>query len=124
MKVRSIDTLDNNRIVEGKGFTSFRFLLKKDKMGFGVHKTVIPKGGPYLWHYKNHLEACYCICGEGELINLDTNIRYKIRPDTIYILDKNDRHTFEAITDVELISVFNPPLNGFEVHKNDGSYEL
>lgn len=124
MKVKAIDYLPKERIVQGDGFTSFRFLLNSDMMGFGVHKTIIPKGGPHLWHYKNHLEACYCIFGEGLLKNLSDGITYHIKPDTIYILDKNDRHTFEAKTDVHLISIFNPPLKGKEVHKKDGSYEL
>jgi L-ectoine synthase len=45
-------------------------------------------------------------------------------PDTIYALDKNDRHQFEAVEDTILLSIFNPPVKGSEVHKKDGSYEV
>jgi L-ectoine synthase len=103
-------------------FKSLRILLERDNMGFSVHKTLIPKGGPYHWHYKNHLEACYCVEGNGVLTNLSNGDMFEIQKDTIYALDKNDNHTFEAKTDVILISIFNPPITGNEVHQEDGSY--
>lgn len=106
------------------GFRSLRMLLADAGMGFSIHKTIIPAGNPQLWHYKDHLEACYCIQGHGELINLDTNKAYRIEPDTMYVLDKHDRHTFQAHEEVVLISVFNPPCTGTEVHGEDGSYEV
>lgn len=123
MNVKSIFNLKNTeREVKGVGFTSIRVLLESDNMGFGMNKTLIPKGGPYHWHYKHHLEACYCIQGYGILTDLATGKKHEICPDEIYILDNNDDHTFEAIEDIILISVFNPPLKGNEVHKPDGSY--
>lgn len=104
-------------------FISYRMLTEKHNLGFGVCKTVIPKGGPHWWHYKNHLEACYCISGHGIIKNIDTNEEHHVGPDTMYVLDKNDVHTFTAFTDVVLISIFNPPLKGDEVHGRDGSYD-
>lgn len=104
-------------------FTSIRPVLHCDGMGFSVHKTIIPKGGPHFWHYKHHLESCYCIAGHGELVSLATGERFAISPDTVYLLDKNDPHTFEAFDDVVLISIFNPPVTGLEVHGPDGSYK-
>lgn len=127
MTVKTIEKIlqfEKNRVVEGKGFTSIRVLLEKDNMGFSLHKTIIPKGGPYHWHYKNHLEACYCISGSGIITNLDNDSIFNIEVDSIYILDNNDNHTFEAIEDTVLISIFNPPVKGNEIHKKDGSYEI
>lgn len=106
------------------GFTSMRFLLEKDGMGFSVHKTLIPKGPPQHWHYTRHLEACYCVSGKGLLTNLETMRQHEIVPDTLYALDNNDDHWFQAIEDVVLISIFNPPVRGSEVHKEDGSYGI
>lgn len=124
MKIVKINDLKNtDREVRGVGFVSMRVLLDKDKMGFGLHKTIIPKGEPQHWHYKNHLEACYCIQGRGMITNLETNESFEIIPDTIYVLDKNDDHTFQALEDTVLISIFNPPVKGKEIHKKDGSYE-
>jgi L-ectoine synthase len=124
MKVRTIKEIEGTeRDVKFNEGRSLRLILKSDNMGFSFHKTIIPKGNKGHWHYKNHLESCYCVEGTGVLTNLSTGEAHQIKPDTIYILDNHDDHTFEAITDVVLISVFNPPCVGGEVHKEDGSYE-
>jgi L-ectoine synthase len=104
------------------GFTSLRFLLARDGMGFSVHKTVIPVGEPQHWHYKNHLEACYCVSGWGVVTNLKTGQQHMIREDTLYALDEHDDMTFQALQPTVLISIFNPPVIGDEVHGPDGSY--
>jgi L-ectoine synthase len=104
------------------GGKSKRLVIKSHNMGFGICETHVKKGGPYHWHYKNHLEACYCVSGIGFLTNLSNDMCYKITEGITYILDKNDDHLFEAITDVVLISVFNPPLNGNETHDSEGNY--
>jgi L-ectoine synthase len=106
------------------GFTSFRYLLARDGMGFSLHETRIPKGERQFWHYKNHLEACYCVIGDGLLWNETTGEAFAIYPGVCYVLDKNDEHSFQAVNDVMLISVFNPPVTGTEVHNEDGSYEI
>jgi L-ectoine synthase len=105
------------------GFVSYRYVLKDDGMGFGLHKTMIPRGDVQHWHYTKHLEACFCVSGYGELTNLATGDVHGIGPDDCYLLDSHDDHAFQALTDVILISVFNPPVTGAEVHKEDGSYE-
>jgi L-ectoine synthase len=124
MKVIQIENLyHTSREVKFKEGTSLRPILEKDGMGFSVHKTTIPKGQKGHWHYKNHLEACYCIEGEGELTDLKTGNKWFICPDTIYLLDEHDDHEFEAFEDIVLISIFNPPCKGNETHREDGSYE-
>jgi L-ectoine synthase len=120
MKIIRINQLDP---VQFTGGLSFRAILEKDNMGFAMMKTVVPRGGPHHWHYKNHLEACYCIKGKGELTNLETGLKVLIVPDMVYVLDKHDDHTFEALEDCVLISIFNPPLTGNESHDENGIYE-
>lgn len=126
MKVISGTELESmSRVMEFTpgGFFSHRFLLHEDGMGFTVTRTVIPPKGPQRWHYPNHLEACYCISGEGELVNTTTGERHVIQPDVLYALDANDEHTFEAIGGpVTLLCVFSPALHGNEAHKNGHSY--
>lgn len=106
------------------GFTSLRYLLERDGMGFSLHITKIPKGPPQHWHYKHHLEACYCISGGGTLTDLKTGKWWTIYPGVLYALDQHDDHTFEALDDTVLVSVFNPPVTGAEVHGPDGSYAV
>lgn len=126
MRVIGVDDIEGtDREVKSpnEAFTSLRLILERDEMGFGLHVTRIPKGGPWSWHYKNHLEACYCVSGRGLVTNSETGHTWDVEPGVVYILDKNDKHSFLAITDVELISVFNPPLTGAETHDETGSYE-
>jgi L-ectoine synthase len=125
MKVVDSFNLPKERIVKcpNGGFISHRILLESDKMGYSLTRTVVPKNGKQFWHYKNHLETCYCVSGLGILTNTLTNEIYYITSGKAYVLDLHDPHTFEAIDDeVELICVFNPPLKGNEIHKKDGSY--
>lgn len=124
MKIVKISNLSKQRIVNCPkgGFISHRILLEEDKMGYTMTKTIIPVNGKQFWHYKNHLETCYCVAGKGILTNRNTGEEFLIETDVIYILDKNDPHCFEAFEECVLICVFNPPLTGGEIHKEDGSY--
>lgn len=127
MKVKQIKDLigtDSEVPFDNGKNVSIRPVLARDGLGFSVHKTIIPKGGPYHWHYTHHLEACYCIQGKGVLKDLKTKVEYNITPDTIYLLDNHDDHTFEALEDIILISIFNPPVTGKEIHREDGSYDI
>lgn len=126
MKIINANDLPKERVVECPkgGFVSNRILLESDDMGFGMTKTVIPVNGKQFWHYKNHLESCYCVSGRGILTNADTEEEFIIEPDVTYVLDKNDPHYFEAIEEVVLICAFNPPLTGNEVHNELGSYDV
>jgi L-ectoine synthase len=126
MKVVTLeDVMDAGRDVycPKGGFVSYRYLLAGDGMGFSLHKTMIPRGDVQRWHYKRHQEACFCVSGLGVLTSEATGRQFYIRPDSCYVLDNHDPHTFRALTDVVLISVFNPPVVGNEVHGEDGSYE-
>ncbi|NIA70419.1 ectoine synthase [Pelagibius litoralis] len=105
--------------------TSHRLLTEKDGMGYTVCHTVVRAGSESLLQYRNHLEACYCIDGEGEVEDMNGNV-YPIKQGDIYVLDQNDRHYLRSgkNKDLVLVSVFNPPLRGTEKHdltKQNGS---
>lgn len=99
-------------------------LLKDDNMGFSFHITTIYKGADFRMHYQNHLESVYCMSGTGEIENLEDNKVHPIKEGTLYILDKHDKHILRAHTEMKMACVFNPPLNGKEVHNKEGAYEL
>ena len=124
MIVRTLDeVLKSDRDVESSNWASRRFLLKKDGMGFTLTETTIYEGTESLIWYKHHLEACYCIEGEGEVEVLEPEPKtYPIRPGTLYALDKHDKHILRAKTRMRLVCVFNPPLTGREVHDAKGAY--
>jgi L-ectoine synthase len=110
--------------VKFTGGTSYRTVLKSDNLGFAMMETRIDKGGAYRWHYKNHKEACMCISGKGFLKDLVTDEVSEIAPGVTYLVDNHQPHEFTAITDVILVSVFNPPLTGDESHDENGNYKL
>lgn len=119
MYTRSITDVTGTEmdVIWGNG-TSLRLLTKQDKMGFTICHTTVWKGTRSRIQYKNHLEACYCIDGSGQIVNPVTGKIFEVRPGTLYVLDQHDDHFLIANLDQDLIllSVFNPALNGNEVH--------
>lgn len=116
--------------VSTKNWTSRRLLLKKDGLGFSLHDTIIKKGTETLIWYKHHVEAVYCIAGEGEIEMLDENGEkkgeiYPITEGTLYVLDGHEKHLLRATkNEMRMICIFNPPLTGQEVHDAEGTYPL
>jgi L-ectoine synthase len=110
------------RDVGAPTFRSRRLLLAEDGMGFSFHDTILHAGSETTMWYRHHLEAVYCIDGEGELEETDSGVVHQIHPGTLYALDRHDRHKLRALTDLRMICVFNPALTGREVHLPDGSY--
>ncbi len=125
MIVRNLaEAEQNERRVVSDNWESTRLSLAEDNMGFSFHITTIYAGTETEIWYKNHLETVYCISGEGEVETVDDGKVHKIEPGVVYILDKNDRHLLRAKSELKLACVFNPPLNGREVHDESGAYPL
>lgn len=120
------DVIGTDADVDSKQWTSRRLLLAGDGMGFSLHDTIIKSGEElHLW-YKNHLEAVYCIEGEGEIEEKKDGTVHPIREGTVYALNEHDQHILKANKGVpmRMVCVFNPPVTGRETHDKDGSYEL
>ncbi len=125
MIVRRVQDADEKgRRIKSDGWESVRLLLRNDNVGFSFHITTIYRDAELNLHYQNHLESVYCITGRGEVQSREDGKVYPIEPGTIYILDKNDKHTLRAFEEMSLACVFNPPLHGKEVHNAEGAYEL
>ncbi|MBO9446948.1 ectoine synthase [Ruegeria sp. R14_0] len=124
MIVRSLgDVVGTERDVTGPGWNSRRLLLASDGMGFSMTDTVIKQDAVLELEYTHHLEACYCIEGRGQIRRFDDLTWHALQPFTLYALDQHDRHLVQALDgDLRLVCVFNPPLTGGEVHREDGSY--
>ncbi|MCK1621757.1 ectoine synthase [Bradyrhizobium sp. 160] len=68
MIVRSVhDVETSDYFVDWGNGTSHRLMTAKDGMGFSICHTVVRANTVSLLQYRNHLEACYCIAGEGEV---------------------------------------------------------
>ncbi|GAB6097460.1 ectoine synthase [Desulfatiferula olefinivorans] len=127
MIVRQLDDIigtDRDVRAETGTWASRRLLLRKDNMGFSFHDTTIFAGTTTLIWYRNHLEAVYCVGGEGQLEVLETGEIIPIKDGTMYALSNHEKHHLTAFSDLRMICVFNPPLTGREDHDADGVYPL
>ena len=125
MIVRTLEDCENSpRRIVAQNWESTRMLLKDDNMGFSFHITTIYAGAELPMHYQNHLEAVYCISGQGSVEDLATGKVHPIKPGVMYALDKHDRHILRGETEMVMACAFNPPLNGLEVHDAAGAYPL
>jgi L-ectoine synthase len=125
MIVRNLAKCESGaRRIVTENWESTRMLLRGDSMGFSFHITTIYASTSTSMWYRNHLEAVYCIEGEGEVETLEDHTVHPIRPGDLYALDRHDRHVLRATTQMRLACVFNPPLIGNEVHDGDGVYPL
>jgi L-ectoine synthase len=117
-----IRKLDAVKTVEWGNGLSRRFLLDSDGMGYSVTDTIVRAGTKSHLEYRNHLEACYCIDGSGEVVDM-TGASFPIEPGTLYALDEHDAHFLVASPheDMRLVCVFTPALRGDEVHSLDSA---
>jgi L-ectoine synthase len=119
------EIVGTNHDVATDNWSSRRLLLKKDGVGFSLNDTIIRKGTETMIWYKNHVEAVYCIEGQGEIELADSGKVYKITPGMLYVLDGHEKHLLRATeSDMRMLCVFDPPLTGREVHDKEGAYPL
>lgn len=125
MIIRRLDEIaGTDRDVSAATFRSRRLLLSADGVGFSFHDTLLHAGTTTSMWYRNHVEAVYCMEGEGLLTNRETGESYRVGPGTLYCLNGHERHELRADTNLRMMCVFTPALVGGEVHEEDGSYPL
>lgn len=125
MIVRNLQSIQGSeRDVKAETWESRRLILQDDGVGFSLHDTVLYAGTTTDMWYKNHIEAVYCIEGEGFLTDKKTGEEHHITPGTMYLLNDHDRHRLVAKTDLRVVCVFNPPCTGQETHDEEGAYPL
>ena len=124
MIIRTVEDLkDLGSFRENPGiWSSARYLLSRDSMGFTLTETRISAGSSQTMQYKNHVEANLVIEGRGLLTEIETGAVHKLEPGTMYALDQHDRHRVDARTEMRIVCVFLPALVGPETHDEVGSY--
>jgi len=117
------DVVESGGYAENAGvWSSARYLLKHDAVGFTLTMTTVTGGQCLDLEYKNHIEANLIIEGQARVTDVSAGLTYELGPGDMYTLDKHDRHRLEALSDLKLICVFTPALVGDETHRPDGSY--
>ena len=107
--------------VAGGRARSVRALLREDGVGITLCDVNFDAGEETVLWYRNHWEANLILDGRGEVSDLTTGERWDLAPGTIYMVGPADRHRLIAETDLHLLSVFNPPLQGDEQHNAEGT---
>ena len=123
MFVRTLQAVRKaGRVVTVRFATSQRYLTVADGLGFSFHSNLIEKGGEGDCWYKHHWEGNLILEGSFEVTDRGTGKVHTLGPGALYVVGPKDRHHVRALTDVHLISVFDPPLTGVETHDKDGAY--
>lgn len=115
------DVVGTKGDASGERWHSIRLLHQEDGMHVTLTDSILEAGFEMQLWQKNHLEACYCIEGEGTVEEVDTGTVHDIRPGTLYAMNNHDRHRIKAITQMRILCTFFPALTGHEVHDTDGS---
>lgn len=115
------DVIGTKGEASGESWHSLRLLHQEDGMGVTLTDSILEPGFMMdLWQ-KNHLEACYCLEGEGTVEDLESGTVHDVKPGTLYAMNDHDRHRVRAKTRMRIICTFYPALTGGEVHDADGS---
>lgn len=118
---RKEDVVGTKGDVHGDRWHSIRLLHQEDGMGVTLTDSILEPGFEMTLWQKHHLEACYCLEGEGTVEELKSGRVHEVRPGTLYAMNNHDRHRIHANTRMRIICTFYPALTGHEVHDADGS---
>ena len=109
------------KVVADGSARTVRMLLKEDRVGVTICDVNLPAGNRNVLWYKNHWEANYILAGQGDVSDLTTGESWPLAPGTMYCVGPDDRHSMHAETDLHLLSIFCPALEGDEMHDEDGA---
>lgn len=117
MFVRTLDSIVGTaQDVDWGNGTSRRLLVAADERPYTVTDTFVRPGTTTLLRYDNHLEACYCVEGSGQVET--EGGRHDLVPGTLYAPDQGEEHTLTSAEGMRLICVFSPALTGDENHRH------
>ncbi|TDB99898.1 cupin domain-containing protein [Nonomuraea longispora] len=108
------DVLGSAHDVDWTNGTSRRLLVAADGRGYTLTDTYVRPGTTTLLRYDRHLEACYCVEGEGRVETADG--LFALAPGTLYAPDPGEEHRLTSAGGMRLICVFSPALKGDENH--------
>jgi L-ectoine synthase len=100
---------------------TLRMLTREDGLGFGFSDVRFTAGAEATLWYKHHWEANHVVSGAGAVTDLATGQSWPLEPGVGYFVGPPDRHRLRAETDMHLVSIFCPPLEGHEQHDADGA---
>lgn len=121
MQLDELRAAGHEKVVAGGSARSIRALTHKDQLGFTLCDVRLDVGNRSELWYKHHWEANIVLDGQGTVTDLSTDESWSLAPETVYVVGPDDRHSLESETDLHLLSLFNPPLEGDEQHDVEGT---
>ncbi len=115
------DVVGTKGEAHGDKWHSLRLLQNADGMGVSLTDSILEQGFEMILWQENHLEACYCLEGQGTIEELENGTVHEIRAGTLYAMNNHDRHRIRATTRMRVICTFFPALAGDEMPNADGA---
>ena len=125
MFVRTIEEVraaGGEKIVSHGNARAIRLLTATDGLGFSLSDVHVRFGIEQTLWYKNHWEANLVLAGTLEVTDKTSGEVHTLGAGDVYCVGPDDPHHLVAKTDVQIIAIFNPPLDGDEQHDKDGAY--
>ena len=115
MLKRKLDEISGTeRDVWGPGWRSRRLIVAEDGLPYSLHVTVLDPGAQLEFEYARHHETVYCIEGKGQISDLAIDDVATLEPGGVYSAGVGEPHEIVAFTEMTLVCVFSPPLEGTE----------
>lgn len=105
---------DTDRDVRDDWWRSRRLLVAEDGLPYSFHITIIHPGASLQFEYERHRETVYCIAGSGTVLDKSTGETFDMERGTLYSAGIGEAHEVVANTEMTLVCVFDPPLEGTE----------
>lgn len=108
------DVNGTDRDLRDDWWRSRRLLVAADGLPYSFHITTIHPGASLHFEYEGHRETVYCIAGSGTLLDKTTGETFDIERGSVYSAGVGEPHEVVANTEMTLVCVFDPPLEGTE----------
>ena len=110
------------QVIDDGHATVQHYVTQADGVGFSVHSVLLAAGSDLDLWYKHHWEANVVLKGSCDVTDRASGEVHSLGADDFYLVGPKDRHRFQARTDVHILSIFDPPITGTEVHDEEGTF--
>jgi L-ectoine synthase len=114
LRRRLAEVNGTDRDVRDDWWRSRRLLVAEDGLPYSFHITIVHPGARLQFEYANHRETVYCIAGAGTLHDLASGETFAMERGSLYTAGIGAPHEVVADTEMTLVCVFDPPLEGTE----------
>lgn len=108
------DINGTDRDVRDDWWRSRRLLVAEDDFPYSFHITILYPGARLQLEYANHRETVYCIAGSGTMTDQSSGETFDMERGSMYSAGIGEPHEVLAHTELTLVCVFDPPLEGTE----------